>query len=79
MNKDLFMKKAMEEAQKEEIRRGRPITHIYIVGDQYFFDQESVEGMRVDHVLIKNDLRTSFQNYFRSKRRRERNQKHLEV
>lgn len=60
MLEEKFLQQILEAARQEEIRRGAKISHIYIVGESYFFDQKSVEGMKVDYTLVRSDMDPNF-------------------
>lgn len=55
-----LVQRIFEEARKEEIRRGVKISHIYVVGQQFFFDKKDVEGMEVDYTLVRSDMDPNF-------------------
>lgn len=55
-----FLQEILSAAREEEQRRGEKISHIYIVGDTYFFDLQSVEGMEIDYTLVRSDMDPNF-------------------
>lgn len=55
-----LLKEILEAAREEEIRRGAKVSHIYVVGERYFFDASEVEGMEVDYTLVRSDMDPNF-------------------
>ena len=60
---DRLLQKIIKEARDEETRRGMRIPEIYIVGENYYFDRDEVEGMDVDYTLCRTDMDPNIPDY----------------
>lgn len=59
LNEQIF-KEALNIAQQEELRTGRVIKEVYILGDEIFLNKHDLKGHEQDYTLIRSDMDEKF-------------------